>query len=107
MTCCADPIRAGKELGCVAESARKTHCTVTVEIEEIMKRSEGFTRVLHSIGPPGGLGRYFPHTKSARMGEGSRSPEPHGDYLMGRRTDIEKAAQRKRDTKKTASEMGF
>ena len=36
MVCYADLIRAGKELGCVAESARKTD---TVEIEEIMKRS--------------------------------------------------------------------
>ena len=35
MVCYADLIRAGKELGCVAESARKTD---TVEIEEIMKR---------------------------------------------------------------------
>ena len=53
-------------------------------------------------GPPGGLklGRCFPHTKSARMGEGSGSPGPHGDYLAFVVTDIEKTPQRKRDTKK-------
>ena len=42
MACYVDLIRAGKELGCVAESARKTD---TVEIEEIMKPSLSFTRV--------------------------------------------------------------
>ena len=54
MVCYADLIRAGKELGCVAESARNTD---TVEIEEIMKRSQKSARVLYSIGSPGGLGR--------------------------------------------------
>ena len=46
MVCYADLIRAGKELGCVAESARKTD---TVEIEEIMKRSQKSARVLYSM----------------------------------------------------------
>ena len=40
MACYADLIRAGKELRCVAESARKTDLVD----EEIMKRSSEFAR---------------------------------------------------------------
>ena len=38
------------------------------------------------------------------MGEGSGSPGPHGDYLIGLAAYNEKTPHRKRDTKKTASE---
>ena len=41
------------------------------------------------------------------MGEGSGSPGPHGDYLIGLLAYNEKTPQRKRDTKKTASEGVF
>ena len=41
------------------------------------------------------------------MGEGSGFPGPHGGYLTGRWTDVEKTPQRKRDAKKSASEGGF
>ena len=41
------------------------------------------------------------------MGEGSGSPGPHGDYVIGLLAYNEKTPQRKRDTKKTASEGGI
>ena len=109
MACYADLIRAGKELGCVAESARKTD---TVEIEEIMsgvrsqKVLQEFFCTYSKIGS-GWVGALSSHTKSARMAGGSGSPGPHGDYLIGLRAYNEKTPQRKRDTKKTASEGGF
>ena len=75
--------------------------TDTVEIEEIMKRSQKICKssVLNRVS--GWVGALSSHTKSARMGEGSGSPGPHGDYLLGLAAYNEKTPHRKRDTEKT------
>ena len=49
-----------------------------------LKKISGVKLQEFSIGPPvrtGWVGAISSHTKSARMGEGSGSPGPHGDYL--------------------------
>lgn len=87
----------------VAERARKTD---SVEIEEIMKLSEVLVKSFAQA-PPGGLGRFCSHSISARVGEGSGSPGPRCDYLIGLLTDSERTPQRKRDAKKTPQRAIF
>ena len=74
MGCYADPIRAGKVLGCGGA------CSKTCHVEEIVKRGGGLCS----------------HIKRARVGERPGSPGLHCDYLTGRLSDIERTPQRER-----------